>query len=291
MMKLTPAHRLALLACLPAAAGASAGTVTLLSQERSVSAEVSDRDLFNDAGIGFSAPDGVLAGGAEAADDFELFDARVALNVDAEDFLDGGEFQGRLGGTRFSEPTASHRSSFEQRGGDVAFSFTGGASSGAPGGSASFALEVEFALDSATAFRLTGTGRAANDAPRFVFEDASGDVVRSLRSFDVDFNDMDTSSTFVFDGSASNPFLNDPPSNTGILDAGTYRFGASGSANNFGSDSGEFSLTDFGIVLLDSTLAGGDADPPVAIPSPAALPAGLALLGAGLMRRRRDAAA
>ena len=81
--------------------------------------------------------------------------------------MEGGLFLGVTNTTRFSNPSASQSSFFEQRGGDVAFAFTGGATAGARDGDAGFVFEVEFALDEATDFRLTGTGSAFNDAPRF----------------------------------------------------------------------------------------------------------------------------
>ena len=124
-----------------------------------------------------------------------------------------------------------------------------------------------------------------------MFENASSESLRNLRSFDTQTISVVPSARFVFDQTGVDPDTGEPFPSTGVLEAGTYRFGASGSAINPGFDEGSFELTNFGIVLLDSTLTSGETDPPVAIPSPAALPAGLALLGAGLMRRRRDAEA
>ena len=291
MMKLNTAHRLALLACLPAAAGAataSAGTVTLLSQERSVSVEQTGLNLFGDGGQ--PGPRGVIASDEVSAGDFDRFDTAVALDLDAEDFVEGGIFGGITNSSRFSTPAARQTSSFSQEGDAVIFTSSGGASSGAPDSSATFAFEVEFQLSATTPYRLMGMSSVSYDAPRFIFEDRSGQQVRDLLAFEVT-QPQEFFSRYVFDGSGTDPRSGDLLPSDGELEAGRYRFGATGTATNPGYDAGGFSLDDFGIVLLDSTLAGsGDDDGgPVPIPSPAALPAGLALLGAGLMRRRRNA--
>ena len=187
---------------------------------------------------------------------------------------------------RFSNPGANQSSVFLQQGNDVAFTFNGGASAGGPDSDGSLVFKVGFSLDEATDFRLTGTGRAREDAPFFVFQNASGETVRNLRSFDQDPDTGNTSSDFDF--TQLGAFDNGSNTPIGTLDAGTYLFGFSGRAQNPGSDSGSFGLTDFGIVFADSTLAIA-GDPPAVIPSPAALPAGLALLAGGLLRRRRAA--
>ena len=293
MMKLNTAHRLALFACLPAAAGAataSAGTVTLLSQERSVSVTVTGSDLFTPDGRNFSnfERQEVLA-----AEDFSLFDAATSLTVDADEVSEGAFFGGMDGSSNVSNPNARQRSSFEQRGDAVAFSFSGAAFPGAPGSFAAFEFAVTFSIDEATPFELTGTGLTTGNvsSPFFLAEDASRAF--DLFSFQDDMDLEDLQPTFDFTAPAVSFQTGEVTPNTGVLEAGTYRFGVQADVDNPGFDSTFARFTDFGLILRDSTLAGsGDGGGgPVPIPSPAALPAGLALLGAGLMRRRRDAAA
>ena len=281
MMKLTPAHRLALLACLPAAAGASAGTVTLLSQERSVSASIDGSDVF----VGSSPVGGVLASDARGANGFGLFDETIDFTLTAEDLPDGASFPG----TSFA--FASQRSEISEAGDDVVLSFTGASRVGFNrGNDARFVFAVSFELEEAAAYELQGTGFGENDGPEFTFEDADGGTVRNLNAFDVS-GSMDSTGRYDFAADAN--FRGDLLDNTGILAAGSYTFGVEGNATFPGADPGSISFDGFGLILRDSTLAGsGDnGGGPVPIPSPAALPAGLALLGAGLMRRRRDAAA
>lgn len=294
-----PLARLALLACLPAAAwagAASAGTVTLLSQERSVSAFIPGSDLF---GSTMSSPvGGTLASGEEIATDFGAFDASASFRVDGEEIIEDGRFIGIARRTRFASAGARQSSSFEQIGDDVFFVSDAGVGAFGSGGSASVQFEVTFLLSEATDFRLTGTGNAMNDEPRFIFEDAAGGRVLDLGSF----NESPTfpggpSPSFVFDGTGVDPSFGELFPTAGTLEAGTYRFGFSGTAFDPGFDPGSFNLNNFGIVFANSILATPDdtddtddgpvASDPVAIPSPAALPAGLALLAGGLLRRRR----
>ena len=120
--KLTPAHRLALIACLPAAAGAataSAGTVTLLSQERSVFA----------AFDGVQAAQGTLAPVSDInlserleASDFGVFNESAEVDVQIDDFPIDPPF-----GPFASRGRAQQRSSFEQVGSDVLLNFEGSA--------------------------------------------------------------------------------------------------------------------------------------------------------------------
>ena len=274
-MKLASAQSLALLACLPAAAGASAGTVTLLSQERSVSASIDGSDVF----VGSSPVGGVLASDARSPDGFGLFDETIDFTLTAEDLPDGATFPG------ISFAFASQRSEISEAGNDVVLSFSGASRVGFNlGNNAGFVFAVNFELEEATAYELQGTGFGEADGPMFTFVDADGDTVRDLAVFDVS-RPMDSSGRYDFTADAS--FRGDPLDNTGILVAGSYTFGVEGNATFPGADPGSISFDGFGLILRDSTLAGGETPPTVAIPSPAALPAGLAMLGAGLLRRKR----
>ena len=277
--KLTPAHRLALLACLPAAAGASAGTVTLLSQERSVFARVDP---------GFNVPDRSDAPPAEsateAADGFGDFEAVLDLEILAEEIS-----------TDFARGTfarASQSSSFDEADGDVRLSVNGGAfaKDDGAGSTARFLYDVRFAVDGPTQYEFQGRATFfSTDDTEFRFDRADGTVARSPFEFERS-GELDDSFSFDFMRvpTADNP---SPPSATGTIEAGEYRLLLQATAESGRSGDPFVSINDFGLIFRDSTLAGGETDPPVAIPSPAALPAGLALLGAGLMRRRRDAAA
>ena len=168
MMKLTPAHRLALLACLPAAAGASAGTVTLLSQERSVSARVDNANVFSPV---------PLVEDSVAAEGFGGFEASADVFVTDEDLPEGVTLDRGSAGA-----SASQRSSFTQQGSDVLFVFDGVASADARAGEAAgFVFEVSFRIEEDVAFELTGVGRAVDDGPTFVFADSDGDEILNLR--------------------------------------------------------------------------------------------------------------
>ena len=295
MMKLTPAHRLALLACLPAAAGASAGTVTLLSQERSVSATFS-QDVFLDPSqrsIRIEKEDFVEAEG------FDAFTAEAVAQVTPEELegtfgLPGGNFSGGVRSTRVS---ATQQSSIEQRGDSVAFEISGAASPGPAAGSESeFLFDLTFSVDAATAFELTGTSNAVGLTANPFFFSEDGDAVLNLRAFR-DRDEFDFSRPFI-ESDYSMPAVVDRTGeivpNTGVIQAGSYRFGILGLSDNPGFDASSSRVEGFGLILRDSTLAGtgnNGGGGPVPIPSPAALPAGLACSGAGLMRRRRDAAA
>ena len=200
------------------------------------------------------------------------------------------------------EASASQFSRIVEEGEDVRFEFSGG-SSASPTSSAffssfrigsSFEFLIEFSIDEATGYELTGEGTSLFDGPRFTFVDNSGERVRSLSEFEVAFDGSARDQELVYDFAATEDFDGSILDNTGVLEAGSYTFGVRGETIDEKPGAGRINLEGFGLILRDSSLAGsgdnGDGGP-VPIPSPAALPAGLALLGAGLMRRRRDAAA
>lgn len=292
-----PLSRLALFACLPAAAwagAASAGTVTLLSQERSVSATLNLNALEDSQGQGIAT--GMLRE-VETAADFSPFDATVELIADETNFP-GVSVSGAEAITAF----ATQSSSIEQRGNDVAFEISGRASveglSGFEVGFSDFAFETTFSVDSPTEFALTGSSQAVA-RPSFTFREVDGPSVLFLDSFST--NDPNAGGgnvfNFVFDGTGREFLTGELFPTTGILEPGEYLLATSGIGFDSGVDGPAFVDTEnFGLILFDTTLATPDdtddgpvASNPVAIPSPAALPAGLALLAGGLLRRRRVA--
>ena len=279
-----PRHlpHLVVLSCLTTA-GASAGTVTLLSQERSVRASI-------DTAAGF------LSGSSGEVPVFvrsEAFDS-----VEAGRFAETAEVAVSNAdlpeGVRFLDPdpstaTARQSSNFTQDGGDVRFGLSAfaGTSTDNPteGAGSAFGYRVSFELEEVTDYALAGTAQAsANFVSRF--EDEQGDAFLDLLDFTTRVAEQDLQ--LVFDGTGRDFSTGELLDNTGTLAPGVYEIEIIGSGFTGSSvDFGTVRFDDFGFILRDSTLATVDALTP--IPSPAALPAGLALLVGGLMRRRRAA--
>ena len=276
-----PRHlpRLVVLSCL-AATGASAGTVTLLSQERSVGAFIDGPFLDEN----FDVVEGVTVEDVRVASGFGRFDATAAV-TEADPAIPAGVFA--LDGGN-AAPSASQRSSLEAVDGGVAFTASGSADAGnPPAARVANAFLVDFSLDGPTAFELTGSARTFGLFPNdFTFEELGAETVIDLGSFG-EFPEVNPSQEQprVFDFGPGSSRVR-----TGTLPAGDYRFGLDLGFAGGGTDPIFADFTDFGIVFADSTLVvpGDTPGTPdtTPIPSPAALPAGLALLAGGLLRRR-----
>ena len=244
---------------------ASAATVTLLEQERFV--EVS----INDAVSGDS-PERVTR---EAAEGFGPFSAEVTDFILSDNNPEGVPTQ-TTGGA-----SAELDSSLGAEAGSV---FLLGNSNAAAGDAVNAgpssangvsSLRVVFELDVATSFSFLGTGFEDDDGQSSFFSLESEDGSFSLdRSDDPDF----------FTGSGGGSFSG--VESNGTLDSGTYIL-TLGSLAFTGGDSGGSSGS-VSLELLDSTLGSDAATPaPTPVPTPGALAAGLSLLAAGALRRRR----
>ncbi|BAM02499.1 hypothetical protein [Phycisphaera mikurensis] len=285
-----PLFCLALLGCLPAAA-ASAGTVTLLSQERSVFATVGAGDATGPSGAPLPNPEALRRTQRDSAGGFGLFAATASVQNAPSDFPEGfGNFD------LFARATQT--SSFTERDGAVVLEVSGDNDIANPLSVATLdadarnVFEVVFELKEQTAFELTGT---ASNFPEFTFNDASGSEVVPFQAFDVSSELFLLGAEYDFNGDGlidrNGPVTgSNVVPNRGVLAAGVYTFGVRFSS--FASlDSRPGEVSGFGLILRDSSLArsGEGGGGPVPIPSPAALPVGLALMAGSLLRRRRAA--